>query len=367
MTRKSESARAAAHPRQVSSAAPRLQTAKEEMLNENRYLSMIAMRRRLIVAGSVWPALALAATAHAQTKPPVVVGWLSLGAREPNNHLMQTFHEGMAALGWTAGPHYVLEARRGEGHRERMPALMRELVATKPAVIVASPGSSARMAAKAAPATPIVHFGSDALAIGLVKSLARPEGTITDVSNVNAEINAKVIELLVESMPKLRRIGFFADALGPSYGNFVKVVQRAAQRHHFEASIADVVKPEDIEPAITRLAKDKVQALVLLTASVLTGERQKIIKLSLAQRWALVTSSAGFAEAGALFSYGPDAVEPYRRAAYFVDRLLKGAKPGELPIEQPTTFNMVLNLKTAKALGITFPQAILVRASKVIE
>lgn len=324
-------------------------------------------RRRLIAAGAAGSAYALLGAARAQGRPPVVIGWLNLGAREPNKHMLDAFHEGMAALGWKSGVHYVLEERWGEGRRERMPALAQELAAKKPAAIVGNPGAIAGMAAKAAPATPVVLLGSDALAIGLVKSLARPGGMLTGISNVNAEINAKLIELLVESQPRLRRIGFLADASGPSYGNFLKVVQHAAERYRFEASIADVLKAEDVEPAIARLVKDKVQALVLLSTSVLAGERKKIVTLALAQHWALVTPSPAFTEAGGLFSYGPDSIVYNRRAAYFVDRILKGAKPGDLPIEQPTTFEMVLNLKTAKTLGITIPQSILVRANRVIE
>ena len=326
-----------------------------------------SVRRKLLVAGAAWPALAWADAVRAQAKPPVLIGWLNLGAREPNLDTLNAFHEGMAGLGWKAGVQYVLEERWGDGRRERMPALAQELAAKKPAVIVATPGSIAIMAAKAAPTTPIVHLGSDPLATGLVKSLARPGGMITGLSSVNAEINAKLIELLVESLPRLRRIGFFADASGPSYGNFVKVVRLAAERYRFEASIVHVVKPEDIEPAIARLAQDKVQALVLLSTSLLGAYREQIVKRALAHRWPVVCSTPLFVEAGALFSYSGDRAATYRRAAYFVDRILKGAKPGDLPIEQPTKFEMVINMKTAKSLGLKIPNSILVQATRVIE
>ena len=324
-------------------------------------------RRRLIVAGAAWPALALLGAARAQSKPPVLIGWISPGARETSIDALNAFHEGMAALGWKAGVQYVLEEHWGEGRGERMPALAQALAGRKPAVIVANPSATAGIAAKAAPATPVVLVGGDPVISGLVTSLARPGGMITGLSNVNAEINEKLIQLLMESLPKLQRIGFFADASGPGYGNNVKTVHRAAERYRFAATIADVVKPQDIEPAIARLAQDKAQALVLLTTSWLTAHRQQIVKLALAHRWPVVCNHPTFAEAGALFSYGPDPGEAYRRAAYFVDRILKGAKPGDLPIEQPTKYEMVLNLKTAKALGITIPQSILVRANKVIE
>ncbi len=337
------------------------------MSNEYGSLPVSATRRRLIATGAAWPLLAFGGRARAQSKPPLLIGWISLFAREPNIARVSAFHEGMAALGWKAGTHYVLEEHWGEGRRERMPALVQALAARKPAVIVANPAATATMAAKAAPATPIVYFGSDALASGLVKTLARPGGMITGVSNVNIEINAKLIELLLEAMPSLRRIGFFADPAGPTYGNFVTVVQRAAAYYHFETSIAHVLKPEDIEPAVARLAKDKVQALVLLSAAPTVGERHKVISLARVQRWPVVVNNLAFAEAGALFVYGADAAETHRRVAYFVDRILKGANPGDLPIEQPTKFEMVLNLKTAKALGITIPQSILVRANRVIE
>lgn len=322
-------------------------------------------RRRLIVFGAGCSALAWSGVARAQ--PPMVIGWLSPGSREANTKSLNAFHEGMAALGWKVSAQYVIDEHWADGQLNRLPSLAQALAARKPAIIVVNTAATAGLMAKAAPATPVVMTGGEPLTSGLVKSLARPGGMITGLSNVNTEIIDKLIELLVESMPKLRRIGFFADASNPSYGVNVKIVRRAAERYRFEASIADVVKPEDIEPAIARLTKDKVQALVLLSTSWLQVHRQQIVKLALAQRWPLICNSNNFTEAGALFNYGANSAEGYRRVAYFVDRILKGTKPGDLPIEQPTVFEMVLNLKTAKALGITFPQSILVRATKVIE
>ena len=336
-------------------------------MNKNKYLRIYSARRRLLIASAAWPTLGWAGAVRAQVKPPILIGWLNAGARDLALDVLNGFNEGMAALGWKAGAQYVLEERWADGRTERLPALAQEIAAMKPAIVVASSANVARTAAKAAPMTPIVFAAGDPISTGLVKSLARPGGMITGVSNVSADINAKLVELLVESLPKLRRVGFLADATSPNHGANVSIARRAAERYRIEAHVADVVKPEEIEPALARLAKDKVQALVLFSSPWISTYRQPILKFALAQRWPVVGGVNTYAEQGALFSYGADRAALSRRSAYYVDRILKGAKPSDLPIEQPTVFEMVINMKTAKALGITFPQTILVRATRVIE
>lgn len=200
-----------------------------------------------------------------------------------------------------------------------------------------------------------------------MSDLARPGGLITGLSNVSFDLNLKVLELLLEVMPKLKRVGFLNDSTSTRHASVAAGLRSAAERLRIEAVIADVAKPEDIDPAMARLAKDKVQALVLL-ASVWVGQfHPKIIKLALAQGWPVAGIGSSTPRLGGLFSYGSDQRVMLQRAAFYVDRILKGAKPGDLPIEQPTVFELVLNLKTAKQLGIVMPQSMLIRATEVIE
>jgi putative tryptophan/tyrosine transport system substrate-binding protein len=323
-------------------------------------------RRRWLAAGAAWPALAWTGALRAQAEPPVVIGFLIATSRGGGQGGL-AFHEGMAARGWKEGTQYVVEGRYADGRVERLPELARELAAFNPAVILASPSTAARAAAAAAPTTPIVLIGGDPLSTGLVKSLARPEGLITGLSNVSSDLNLKVLQLLVESLPKLRRVGFLADSTGSTYSSRVADVRRAAEQLRVEAVIVEMAKPEDIEPAMARLAKEKVQALVLLASAWFAAYQVKIVQLAQVQRWPVVSSLSALAGHGGLFSYSPDGLALVRRSAYYVDRILKGAKPGDLPIEQPTTFVLVLNLKTAKQLGITIPPSLRVQATEVIE
>ena len=324
-------------------------------------------RRRCLAAGAVWPALAWTGALHAQANAPVVIAWLSTGSPDSDRPALNAFNEGMAALGWKIGAQYLLEERYADGRVDSLPGLAQELMAKKPAVIVAQPSSSARAVAAAARTTPIVLAAGDPLASGLVTSLARPGGMITGLSSVTSDLNWKVVELLVESLPKLKRVGFLADSTTAAHGSNVTNARRAAERFRFEAVIANTAKPEDIEPAFVQLAKAKVQALVIMPSAWFRPHYSKIMQLALAQRWPVVGNQTATPRLGGLFSYGPDRIALFRRSAYYVDRILKGAKPGELPIEQPTTFEMVLNMKTAKTLGIAIPPSIRLRATEVIE
>jgi len=319
------------------------------------------------MAGAAFPALAWTGALRAQAKPPVVIGWLDSVSRERGSWATTAFHEGMAALGWKLGEQYVLEERYADGRVERLPALAREIAATRPAVIVAGTSTPARAAAAAAPKTPVVLCNGDPLANGLVANLARPGGMITGVSNANSETRHKVIELLVETMPTLRRVGFLVDSRSPLHSANVTAARQTAEHFRLEPIIADVAKPEDIEPAMAQLAKAEAQALVILPSTWFDGHIPVIIASALARRWPAVGVMASIPEQGGLFSFGHNAHAAARRSAYYVDRILKGAKPGDLPIEEPTVFDLVLNMKTAKQLGIVVPPSMMVRATEVIE
>jgi putative ABC transport system substrate-binding protein len=325
-------------------------------------------RRSLLLAASSWLALARAGAALAQSKQaPILIGWLAVGSREGERHWLAAFKEGFAALGWKEGSDFRLEGRWADGRIAELQRLAEELAAKRPALIVAAPSISVRAAANAAPQTPIVQANGDPLATGLVTSLARPGGMITGVSNVNIDISEKYLELLLVAAPKLRRIGFLADPTTPLHDAAVRAAQRSIEHHRVEGRFADAARPEDIEPAVSRLAKEGAQGLILLPSTWLLVERQRVVSLVRAHRWPLAAGQREWAEAGALLSYGADRTPLYRRAAYYVDRILKGAKPGDLPIEQPTKFELVVNAKTAKALGLNLTPELLRRADEVIE
>ncbi len=322
-------------------------------------------RRDLLVllgAAAVAPRIALA-----QTKPPVLIGWLNGGSRESSGHFLAAFKEGLAAFGWKEGSQFVIE-ERWTGGRERLQLLAEELAARKPAIIVAAPLPAATAAAKAAPNTPVVQAtGTSPVAAKLAVSLARPGGMVTGITSIVTEVSEKYLELLLAAVPKLRRIGFLTDSRGSNRATYLEMARRSAAHHSVEASFAEAASSEEIEPAISRLAREGAQALVVFASPISLVERRSILKLALARRWPVIASQREWSDDGALLTYGADSSTLYRRAAYYVDRILKGAKPGDLPIEQPTRFELIVNLKTAKTLGLTISQSLLFRADRVIE
>jgi putative tryptophan/tyrosine transport system substrate-binding protein len=325
-----------------------------------------ATRRRWLAVGVAWPAWAWTGAGRAQTTSPVLIGWLDIGNADRSRRMKAEFNEGMAALGWKLGAQYLIEARHADGLAERLPALAQELAARKPAIIVASPSAAARAATAAAPTTPIVMMHGDPLAVGLVASLSRPGGMITGVSNVSADAINKVVEFLIEAMPRIRRVGFLVDSSTPGRDSSANA-RKAAERLSVEAVVAFMARPEDIEPAMVQLAQGKAQAVVVMPSAWFSSAMPAIIQSASLRRWPVVGSAHVVSWRGGLLSYAPDHFAQARRVAHYVDRILKGAKPGDLPIEQPTAIHLVLNLKTAATLGIVIPPAMRLRATEVIE
>lgn len=192
---------------------------------------------------------------------------------------------------------------------------------------------------------------------------------ITGLTNFSVDVSAKHLELLLSAAPQLRRVGFLTDPTVPNYSAQRDVAERAIAHYSVEARFAEAKRPEEIEPAIARLTNEGVQGLVIMASAWYgnANERQRIVNLALSRRWPVIGGLSEYAVDGALMSYGTDRAALFRRAAYYVDRILKGAKPADLPIEQPMTFDLVVNMKTAKALGIKLPPEIMVRANRVIE
>jgi putative ABC transport system substrate-binding protein len=262
----------------------------------------------------------------------------------------------------------VIEDRWADGHYDRLPQLAAELAARKPAVIVAAGGHAIAAAASAAPNVPVVmQSGTDPVAAGFARSLARPGGMITGTTNVTIDVTEKFLELLLAAAPKVKRVGFLINTSNVNRDMQMKSAHRSLAEQRIDGRFAEADRPEEIEKAIARLAANGAQALVVTGASLFIVERQHIIGLALARRWPVICGNLEFADAGALLVYAANPAFAGQRAAYYVNRILKGAKPGDLPIEQPMKLELVLNQRTAKLLGLTLPKELLVRADRVIE
>ena len=328
---------------------------------------MTARRRMfltVLLASSAMPRLL-----YAQARRAVIlIGWLDFGSREAGSASLAAFRENLAALGWKEGAHVAIEARWADGRADRVDALAAELAATRPAVMVATSLRTAAALTRAAPRTPIVQTGgADPVVPGLAASHARPGGMLTGMSSITVELSEKYLELLLAAAPKLRRVAVLVDANAVNLESQIKAVQRAAARHALNARVLEVAKAEDIQAVLANAAKLGVEALAVVQSPMLAFERQRIVSLALAHRWPVIGGGPVWADAGALLSYGTERSHNYRRAAYYVDRILKGTRPGDLPIERPTKFQLVINAKTAKTLGLAIPQELLLRANRVIE
>jgi putative tryptophan/tyrosine transport system substrate-binding protein len=276
------------------------------------------------------------------------------------------FREGLRDHGYVEGQNIVVEWRSAEGSVDRANALAAELVRLKVGIIVAEFTPAVRAAKEATRTIPIVMApAGDPVETGLVASLARPGGNITGISNIAAELSGKRLELLRELVPGLLRVGLLIHGADPLDRAFVDETQRAAANFGIQVHIVGIPRPEDIDAAFSAMTLGRVGA-VLVQGNVPVPARQTA-ELAVRHRLPSISPLNQFAESGGLMSYGPSLTDTNRRAASYVDRILKGAKPAELPVERPTNLELVLNLKTARTIGVTFPQSMLLRANKVID
>jgi putative ABC transport system substrate-binding protein len=280
----------------------------------------------------------------------------------------EAFLQGLRELGYIEGQNITIEYRRAAGKVDRLAELAEELVRLKAEVIVARSTPAVQAAMNATKANPIVMLGvADAVASGFVTSLARPGGNITGLTNIMPELAGKRLELLREVLPKLSRMAFLAYGRDPAHNLFVKEAQQAAESFGMKFQPLVITAPQEIESAFTATIKERAEAMIVQPLFISgLGQGQRIAELAVKNRLPTVSDGYGFPEAGGLMLYGPDQKQSARRAATFVDKILKGAKPADLPVEQPTKFEFVINLKTAKALNLTIPQSVLFRADKVI-
>jgi ABC-type uncharacterized transport system substrate-binding protein len=305
-----------------------------------------------------------------QTAKVARIGFLFLNLA-PNPHLKEAFRQGLRDLGYVEGRNVVIEYRDAEGKLERLPALAAELVALKVDVIVAS-GTPAALATKQATRTlPIVFTAvADPVTSRLVTSLAQPGGNVTGVSVLAPELVGKCLEQLKQVIPAVSRVAvlWHPGAMGERTDkDMVKRIEVAAQALEVRLQFLEARGPADFDRAFSEMTRARADALTVLTSSMLFGERRRLVDLAAKNRLPAVYPWREGVDAGGLMAYGPDLADLLRRAATYVDKILKGAKPGDLPVEQPTKFELVINLKTAKALGLTIPSSLLQRADQVIE
>jgi putative ABC transport system substrate-binding protein len=329
----------------------------------------VGTRRALLIAAAAWPALAWAGTVRAQAPAKLRrIGLLSPFSPSDAAVWHQAFRLGLRDLGWVEGKNINIEYRYAEGSSDRLPDLAAELVRLKVDVIVVSSSTAALAAQKATRAIPIVMAsGGDPVASGLGESLARPGGNITGLSQMSQELAGKRLELLKEIVPKLSRVAVLWNPQGAGSQLSWKEIQRPAKQLGLQLHSLEVRSSNDFDKAFEAATRARAGALFIVPDPVVGTNLKRIAGLAAKSRLPSILHRSEFADAGGLVAYGPDRADLFRRAATYVDKILKGAKPGDLPVEQPTRFELVINLKTAKALGLTIPQSVLVRADRVIE
>jgi putative ABC transport system substrate-binding protein len=310
----------------------------------------------------------IAATAQ-RAEPVPRIGYLRPGsaASQRGQHLQDVFRQGLQELGWVEGQNIAIEERWAEGRPERFPALAAELVRLSVDVLVGG-GNQAIQALRHATSTiPIVMaVSSDPVGVGLVTSLARPGGNITGVSIQAAEVGGKRLELLKEAVPRASRVAVLWNASDASKASELHDTQVAAHAFGMTLYSAEVRGPNDFDRAFAVILRERPDALLTFSDPLTLNHQRRIVDFAARHRLPLMSEAKEFAEAGGLMTYGASLPALVRRAAYYVDRILKGTKPADLPVEQPIKFELVLNHKTAQALGITFPPTLLVLADKVI-
>jgi len=325
----------------------------------------------LAVVLTVTLTLAQAAAEAQQAAKIARIGSRSLN-RSPNPHLHEAFRQGLRDLGYVEGHNVVIEYRDAEGKPERLPALAAELVALKVDVIVTGGGTPPALAAQQATRTIPIVFASapDPVTDGLVTSLARPGGNVTGSSNLNPELVGKCLEQLKQAVPGVSQVallwqpGAMAERTEHDMRKGAEVAARALG---VRLQLVETRGPADFDRAFSGKAGARAGALTVLPSAMFFSERRRLVDLAAKNRLPVVYPQREFVDAGGLMSYGPNIADLFRRAATYVDKILKGAKPGDLPVEQPTKFELVINLKTAKALGLTIPQSFLLRADEIIQ
>ena len=317
------------------------------------------MKRRLMLLGIVVVTAAQEISAEAQQPTKVArIGFLIAASRSAISARTEVFQQGLRELGYVEGKNIVIEWRSSEGQLDRLPALAAELVHLKVEAIVTT-GSGVTRAAKDATVTiPIVMVqDNDPVGNGFVASLARRGGNITGLAILAPEISGKQVELLKETVPRLSRLAALGTSNSPGVSQASKEVELAAEAFGVKLQYLDVRNSQDLEPAFRTASKGRADAVLVLPGAVLNSQRKQIIDLTAKSRLPAIFPFPEYVEAGGLMSYGASFTDLYRRAATYVDKILKGTKPADLPVEQPRKFEFIINLKAAKQIGLTIPES----------
>jgi putative ABC transport system substrate-binding protein len=313
----------------------------------------------LALCSSAWPQ---------QPKKIPRIAFFSAGSVSSQSSRLEVFKEGLRDLGYAEGKEIVIEQRYAEGKLDRVSALAAELASLNLDVIVTG-GPAATRSAKAATATvPIVMgFDYDPVGSGVVSSLARPGGNVTGLSSLAPEISGKQLELLREVLPRLSRVAVLGNSTEPGIGQLRKEAELVAGAFKVQLQYLDVLAPKDIATAFQAAIKGRAEALLALSSFIIISQRAQIAEFAIKNRLPAIYPWPEFADDGGLMSYGASSNDLFRRAATYVDKILKGANPADLPVEQPKKFELVINLKTANQIGLTIPPNVLARADKIIK
>jgi putative ABC transport system substrate-binding protein len=303
----------------------------------------------------------------AEAQQPAKVPRIGYLAAALGSSRHEAFRQGLRELGYVEGKNIVIEWRDAEGKVDRLPALAAELMRLKVDVIVTNGGAPTRAAKEATATIPIVMTqDSDPVAIGFVASLARPGGNITGLATLNPELSGKRLELLKEIVPKLSRVAVLGTSTAPGSAQMLREVELAGGAFGVKLQYLDVLSPKYIETAFREASKGRADGVLAMGGVVLSSHRTQVVELAVKSRLPAIYYRSEFVEDGGLVSYAVNLNDLARRAAVYVDKILKGAKPGDLPVEQPTKFELIINLKAAKQIGLTIPPNVLARADRVI-
>ena len=332
---------------------------------------MFDMRRRDFItllggAAAAWPLAARAQKTHGLITSPVA--FLGAESASTNQHFFDAFRQGMREHGYVDGQNITFVERWAEGRSERFPEIIEELISLKADVILALSLPAALAAKSATTTVPIVLIASDPLGSGLVSSLARPAGNLTGFSlALGDEFSSKWLELLKEAVPSISRVAVLWNPVNPASSHYVTVLRDAAEKLGVRVQPQAVSDPDQFNGAFATIVAERAQALIVVVDPVTARYRERVVELAMKSRLPAMYGFREFVDAGGLIAYGVNVPHLCRRAAVYVDKIIKGAKPAELPVEQPPRFELVINLKTAKALGLEVPPMLLARADEVIE
>ena len=327
------------------------------------------MRRRefitLLGGAAVWP---LAARAQQMGKVPRI-GYLGSSSPSLEPHFVEAFRQKLRELGHIEGENIAIEYRWAEGQDRRLPELAAELVRLQPNVIVTAGTPGALAAMQATKTIPIVMASSgDPVGAGLVTSLARPGGHVTGFTIVGPQIEGKRLELLKEAVPELSRVAVLWNPSNPALVSYFDTIENAGRTLRISLDpVAEVRRANELDNAFFAIASARPRALLVVADRFLLAHRKRIVEFAVAKRLPGMFPYREYVEAGGLMSYAPSNIELFRGAATYVDKILKGAKPGDLPVQEPTKLELIVNLKTSKAIGLTVPESFLLRADELIE